>query len=495
MAPTNLAGSLPFGGYKAGMTYRVNEQSLSDSGSLFKSLVIIIKTPPIVIFRVVGYVKTPLGLRSLDTVWAQHLSEEIKRRFYKHWCKSKRKAFVKYSKQYESEDGKKSSQAQLEKEYRKRQGGGAPQPADTEITGAAPPTPPQQSEPQHPQKSPLHMPAGFEITATPSHGVRFIQYNMLGNIFEVTAKCKPPIIPISKGAYGTVWSALNSETNERVALKKISNAFDNKIDAKRTLREIKLLRHMDHENIIAIRYIIPPPQRECFNDVYIVYELMATDLQWVILAKHRLLVLKPGNLLVNSICDLKICDIGLARVTSKSDFMTEYVVTRWYRPPELLLSSSNYTAAIDIWSVGCIFLELIDRKPLFPGKNHVQQLRLLLELIGTPLEAEMEFLNEKAKKYIRKLPIYPRQSFAEKFPNVYPLAIDLVEKMLTFDHKVRITVEDALAHPYLSKMHDRSDEPVCTTPFNFDFERHALTEEQIKELIYQEALAFNPQYQ
>ncbi|XP_039010684.1 60S ribosomal protein L3-1-like [Hibiscus syriacus] len=112
MAPTNLAGSLPFGGYKAGMTYRVNEVEKPGS-KLHKETLI---------FRVVGYVKTPLGLRSLDTVWAQHLSEEIKRRFYKHWCKSKRKAFVKYSKQYESEDGKKSSQAQLEKEYRKRQG-------------------------------------------------------------------------------------------------------------------------------------------------------------------------------------------------------------------------------------------------------------------------------------------------------------------------------------------------------------------------------------
>ncbi|XP_050258046.1 mitogen-activated protein kinase homolog D5-like isoform X2 [Quercus robur] len=86
------------------------------------------------------------------------------------------------------------------------------------------------------------------ISATLSHGGRFIQYNIFGNIFEVTAKYKPPILPIGKGAYGIVCSALNSETNEHVALKKIANAFDNKIDAKRTLREIKLLRHMDHEN-------------------------------------------------------------------------------------------------------------------------------------------------------------------------------------------------------------------------------------------------------
>lgn len=93
--------------------------------------------------------------------------------------------------------------------------------------------------------------------------------------------------------------------------------------------------------------------------------------------------LKPSNLLLNANCDLKICDFGLARVTSETDFMTEYVVTRWYRAPELLLNSSDYTAAIDVWSVGCIFMELMDRKPLFPGRDHVHQLRLLMEVYIT----------------------------------------------------------------------------------------------------------------
>ena len=101
--------------------------------------------------------------------------------------------------------------------------------------------------------------------------------------------------------------------------------------------------------------------------------------------------LKPSNLLLNANCDLKICDFGLARVTSETDFMTEYVVTRWYRAPELLLNSSDYTAAIDVWSVGCIFMELMDRKPLFPGRDHVHQLRLLMEVIS-PLIVFLFFL-------------------------------------------------------------------------------------------------------
>lgn len=93
--------------------------------------------------------------------------------------------------------------------------------------------------------------------------------------------------------------------------------------------------------------------------------------------------LKPTNLLLNANCDLKIADFGLARTLSETDFMTEYVVTRWYRAPELLLNCSAYTAAIDIWSLGCIFMELLNRAPLFPGRDYVHQLRLITEVLTT----------------------------------------------------------------------------------------------------------------
>ncbi|CAH2069230.1 unnamed protein product [Thlaspi arvense] len=354
----------------------------------------------------------------------------------------------------------------------------------------------------------------------PTHGGSYVQYNVYGNLFEVSRKYVPPLRPIGRGAYGIVCAATNSETGEEVAIKKIGNAFDNIIDAKRTLREIKLLKHMDHENVIAVKDIIKPPKQENFNDVYIVYELMDTDLHQIIRSNQPLTDdhcrfflyqllrglkyvhsanvlhrdLKPSNLLLNANCDLKLGDFGLARTKSETDFMTEYVVTRWYRAPELLLNCSEYTAAIDIWSVGCILGETMTREPLFPGKDYVHQLRLITELIGSPDDSSLGFLrSDNARRYVRQLPQYPRQNFAARFPNMSAGAVDLLEKMLVFDPSRRITVDEALCHPYLAPLHDINEEPVCVRPFNFDFEQPSLTEENIKELIYRETVKFNPQ--
>ncbi|GMN31955.1 hypothetical protein TIFTF001_003472 [Ficus carica] len=353
-----------------------------------------------------------------------------------------------------------------------------------------------------------------KIKGVLTHGGRYVQYNVYGNLFEVSSKYVPPIRPIGRGAYGIVCAAVNSDTHEEVAIKKIGNAFDNIIDAKRTLREIKLLRHMEHENVIAIKDIIRPPKKETFNDVYIVYELMDTDLHQIIRSDQPLTDdhcqllrglkyvhsanvlhrdLKPSNLLLNANCDLKIGDFGLARTTSETDFMTEYVVTRWYRAPELLLNCSEYTAAIDIWSVGCILGEIMTREPLFPGKDYVHQLRLITELLGSPDDASLGFLrSNNARRYMKQFPQCRKQQFAARFPNMSPGAVDLLEKMLVFDPNKRITVEEALCHPYLSSLHDINDEPVCPRPFSFDFEHPSCSEEHIKELIWKESVKFNP---
>ncbi|MBA0757946.1 hypothetical protein Gotri_020989 [Gossypium trilobum] len=217
--------------------------------------------------------------------------------------------------------------------------------------------------------------------------------------------------------------------------------------------------------------------------------------------------LKPINLLLNANGNLKIVEFGLASTTSETDFMTECIGTCWYLAPELLQNCSEYTAAVDIWSVGCILGEMMTRQPLFPGRDHVHQLRLITEcwypidscglrntvdifpkLIGSPNDSSREFLrSDKSRRYVRQLPQYPRQNFSVRFPNMSPGAVDLLEKMLIFDPHRRITVDEALCHPYLAPLHDINEEPVCPRPFSFDFEQPSFTEENIKELIYRES--------
>ncbi|KAM9886224.1 hypothetical protein OXX79_014338, partial [Metschnikowia pulcherrima] len=125
-----------------------------------------------------------------------------------------------------------------------------------------------------------------------------------------------------------------------------------------------------------------------------------------------------------------------------------------------MLSFSNYTKAIDIWSVGCILGELLGGKPLFRGKDYVDQLNQILMVLGTPKESALTKIGSpRAQNYVRSLPIMRKVHYAEILPNANPLALDLLEKLLAFDPHERITVEEALDHPYLAVWHDPQDEP------------------------------------
>ncbi|KAH7276411.1 hypothetical protein KP509_39G006000 [Ceratopteris richardii] len=347
-------------------------------------------------------------------------------------------------------------------------------------------------------------------------------YMVWRTIFEVDLRYQP-LKPIGKGAYGIVCAARDLQTGEKVAIKRITNVFENMTDARRTLREIKLLRHLFHENIISVRDIMMPNCKQAFKDLYVVYELMDTDMHQIIRSPqllnddhHQYLIyqllrglkyihsanvlhrdLKPSNLLLNANCDLKICDFGLARTgPEKGQFMTEYVVTRWYRAPELLLSCDEYGSAIDIWSVGCIFAELLGRKPIFPGKDYLHQLKLILSIIGTPTESDLYFIpTESARSFISSQPYSPRISLAKLYPNANPLAVDLIDKMLVFDPKKRITVTEALSHPYLSMLHDEALEPVALAPFDSSFEDEDIKEQDLREKVWLEMLCYHPRMQ
>jgi mitogen-activated protein kinase 7 len=170
--------------------------------------------------------------------------------------------------------------------------------------------------------------------------------------------------------------------------------------------------------------------------------------------------------------------------------MTEYVATRWYRAPEIMLSFQNYTTAIDIWSVGCILAELLGGKPIFKGRDYVDQLNQILHYLGTPSEETLRRVGSpRAQDYIRSLPVKPRIPFQQLYPSANPLALDLLERMLAFDPAVRITCDEALQHPYLAVWHDPADEPTCPTKFDFGFE--AVDDiEGMKHLILREVRSF-----
>jgi len=195
---------------------------------------------------------------------------------------------------------------------------------------------------------------------------------------------------------------------------------------------------------------------------------------------------------------LKICDFGLARGVEdeQSGELTEYVVTRWYRAPEIMLVCQEYTKAIDVWSVGCIFAELLARSPFFPGDDYIAQLRLICEKLGRPDDEHLEFVtSERARKFIASLPNKPALPMAELFPqhSGETEALDLLRRMLEFHPDRRITIDRALAHPFLASLHNPEDEPVANFTFTFDFENEELSREKVQELIWQEIRAYHPE--
>ncbi|GKA52760.1 mitogen-activated protein kinase homolog NTF3 [Tanacetum coccineum] len=173
--------------------------------------------------------------------------------------------------------------------------------------------------------------------------------------------------------------------------------------------------------------------------------------------------------------------------------MTEYVVTRWYRAPELLLCCDNYDTSIDVWSVGCIFAELLGRKPLFPGTECLNQLKLIVNILGSQREENIEFIdNPKARNFIKSIPFSPGTSFSRLYPNAHPLAIDLLQKMLVFDPSKRISVFEALRHPYMSQLYDPNTDPPVQVPVDLDIDED-WGEEMIREMMWKEMVHYHPE--
>lgn len=204
--------------------------------------------------------------------------------------------------------------------------------------------------------------------------------------------------------------------------------------------------------------------------------------------------LKPKNILANSNCKLKICDFGLARPFLQEQaqvpvFWTDYVATRWYRAPELCgCFYGRYSQAVDVWSIGCIFAEVLLGKPLFPGRDAVGQLHLITDLVGKPCPEVIDRVcNQKARAFLAALP-HKVPRYEQKFPHVDRAALELLKKLLSFDPAQRPTAAEALADPYFAGLPNATaQEPAAISRQQFEFELHpTLSEAEVRSLIYQE---------
>jgi len=310
----------------------------------------------------------------------------------------------------------------------------------------------------------------------------FVRIYVFGTTFDLPARYQDPQ-PIGIGAFGLVCSTNDCFTGLSMAIKKIAKPYATPASSRMVYRELKLLKHFQHANIVHLNDIFFSPA----EDLYVVTELLDTDLQRLLESQtlegrfiqyfvYQLLCglkyihsagivhrdIKPANILLNENMDLKICDFGSARPESSQ--MTGYVSTRYYRAPEVMVSWQKYDVAIDVWSAGCVFAEMFQGQPLFAGKNHIQQLSLIIDLLGTPTDDVIERVcNRDSLGFLQRLPRQPNINFSQKFHRADVDAIDLLEKMLVFDPQTRIDCIGSLEHKYLAQYHDLAYEPIAET--------------------------------
>ncbi|MBN3322277.1 MK14 kinase, partial [Atractosteus spatula] len=442
----------------------------------------------------------------------------------------------------------------------------------------------------------------------------FYRQELNKTIWEVPERYQS-LSPVGSGAYGSVCSAVDVKSGLRVAVKKLSRPFQSIIHAKRTYRELRLLKHMKHENVIGLLDVFTPATSlEEFNDVsmydnataeppcskvwlcqqqhskplpaptgsidshsrnphigdlktgqeamtpgegmwssqttqpdlflllseaqaqepspsnstanwsegrivkveekpglsgslcrYLVTHLMGADLNNIVKCQkltddhvqfliyqilrglkyihsadiiHR--DLKPSNLAVNEDCELKVREQWLSSQHREFLLCGCHGSHFWFRAGAVCHCKLSTSKSVDIWSVGCIMAELLTGRTLFPGTDHIDQLKLIMMLVGTPgPELLMKISSESARNYINSLPHMPKRNFADVFIGANPLAVDLLEKMLVLDTDKRITAAEALAHPYFAQYHDPDDEPEAE-PYDQSFESRELEIEEWK---------------
>ncbi|CAD5220899.1 unnamed protein product [Bursaphelenchus xylophilus] len=324
---------------------------------------------------------------------------------------------------------------------------------------------------------------------------------------------------LGKGAYGIVWKATDKRTKDTVALKKIFDAFRNQTDAQRTFREIMFLQEFGrHPNIVKLFNIL---RAENDKDIYLVFEYMEADLHNVIkkmtilkdIHKQYIMCqlfravrylhsgnvlhrdLKPSNVLLDADCRVKLADFGLARSLSQlEDYpegqnmpeLTEYVATRWYRSPEILLAAKRYTKGVDMWSLGCILAEMLLGRALFPGSSTINQIERIMNSINKPSKADIDSIGSHyAQSVLEKMPQRPKKPLEILLHCPNPHAIDLVNRLLLFAPHKRLNVEQCLVHPYVLQFHNPAEEPALHYDVTLPLPDHIqLTVQEYRDKLY-----------
>jgi len=279
---------------------------------------------------------------------------------------------------------------------------------------------------------------------------------------------------IGEGTYGVVYKAKHRVTNETIALKKIRLEQEDEGVPSTAIREISLLRELQHPNIVKFMDVIHTD-----NKLYLVFEFLDQDLKRYMdtipgpmdrmLLKSYLYQLingiahchsrrvlhrdlKPQNLLINRRGALKLADFGLARAFGiPVRHYTHEVVTLWYRAPEILLGARKYSTPVDIWSVGCIFAEMATKRPLFPGDSEIDELYKMFRTLGTPTEDIWPGVTE-LPDYKSTFPRWPVRQIGETVAGMDELGLDLLAQMLAYDPNRRITARAALQHRFFDDL-------------------------------------------
>ncbi|KAJ8472015.1 hypothetical protein OPV22_026358 [Ensete ventricosum] len=284
---------------------------------------------------------------------------------------------------------------------------------------------------------------------------------------------------LGEGTYGVVFKAIDTKTGQTVAIKKIRLGQYKEGVNFTALREIKLLKELKDSNIIELIDAFPHK-----GNLHLVFEFMESDLEAVIRDRNIVLSpadtksylqmtlkglaychkkwvvhrdMKPNNLLIASDGQLKLADFGLARIFGSPDRkFTHQVFALWYRAPELLYGAKQYGAGVDVWAAGCIFAELLLRRPFLQGSSDIDQLGKIFAAFGTPKPSQwpdMVCLPDYVEyQYV------PAPPLRTLFPMASDDALDLLSKMFIYDPKARITVQQALEHRYFSSV------PASTKP-------------------------------